>query len=117
MAEIRYFIPIPIFLIILLIVLPGILLSWLYGWLFGKYHVHKYKKAKVQRRKKVEAIIAGKMELKEDEFDNLMTEFLIDCKYDKDSNANEAVLQKNAELIEKLFALLDDAQIKKRAEK
>ena len=113
MAEMRYFIPIPIFLIIFLIVLPGILLSWLYVWLYAKYNTHKYKKGKVQRREKAEAIIAGKVKLKEDEFEDFMVEFLIDCKDDKSSNAKEAVLQKNAELIEKLFALLGNAQIKK----
>jgi len=41
-----------------------------------------------------------------------MTELLIDCRDDKDSNANEAVLQKNGELIEKLFYL--DAHSRKR---
>jgi hypothetical protein len=104
----RYFIPIS--LIFWLILLPGFILSWLYV----KYRAHKYKKAKIRRREKAEAIIAGKSELKDDEFDDFMTELLIDCRDDKDSNANEAVLQKNAELIEKLFALEAG---KERAEK
>jgi hypothetical protein len=67
------------------------------------YRTFKHKRAKIKRRKKAEAIIVGKLSLKDQEFSDLLTEIMIDCKEERGSNANEAVLQKNAELLKKLF--------------
>lgn len=95
------YIPIPVSLIILILILPGALVAWLYI----KFSSHKYRKAKIQRRKKAEAIISGKITPKDNELLDLLTEILIDCKESKDTNASEAALQKNAELVKELICL------------
>ena len=111
MDEVRISI-ILIFLCFIGLIIFGLILQRIFSNRFKfKDDIDLRKDARIKRREKATDIILGKLKLEEDELLDFIAEMLLDCKYDRDSKADKNVLQKNAELLDKLFNKMTNKKV------